>query len=1000
MCIKSKCLTRILAVGFVLTTALPASAQAKAKIAAYVELGTQGSQLMQTVGPEELSNQTEENPFKLKRFGKPIFFPLHPEYYATKGAGSLAFDGKADQYCLDRALVPDARRFVLEAWAMASKESHKGLHAVVAHGDGARGWMIAQQEDRWVVFIGGQGPVAFGKVVPEQWEHLAAVYDSGQVALYQNGVLLRRQSAGFRGLNANFSVGGVGGHNREGFAGRICSVRLSTFSEGAFDPVGDLMLDHEKIAKDQAKELRARQKRIDLLLDTSGVERVKSSNFPRQKKDWLIHRVDEPVRILAEPLEDGTRADITLTNGLVSRTFHVADNLACISYRNLSNEAEYVRSVQPEARIQLDGAWYDVGGLQGQKLKAYLMRDWLVDLHDDGKGFQFVGIETGAPKERYSWKPRYNSGEHAWPPKGKRVTMTYRMADSAPPEHRGTMVKVHYELYNGAPVMCKYIDFINTTKASINVDRVETEILAMQQDQVKRIHMESDYSCALFNRETGASDTQHLTGGFIEEYCSQGTTTKWRVEKDYHFYATHNQAEDKFLDFPHRNVLVCTIPVGPDVTVAPGESFTPMHSFELLHDSDDTERRSLGQRHMYRLIAPQVNEHLISAFISTTELKDLKPYIDQASELGFESLSLQWPSVRIAHDRLDDDYVNRFKEIADYARSKRIGLVGAYELAFASRGRGAPNNVVHPETKKPGGFFGQSACLGSEWMQGYSQRTLEFFDKTGFKMWEIDGPYHGEPCASDKHPGHKGLKDSQYQQWRTQVELIHQLLKRDVYIPIPDWYFLVGQSVMSMGYREAAAGLSANLQLLLYRQYIYDGTWFKTNTMGWIEFDIGKLKPYKENLAKYERWLIQGLGCGARINWRGRHQFYDTEETKAMVKGWFDWFRRHRAILNSDIIHLARPSGRDVDAIFHVNPHLEERGLAVLFNPLDEPMEKELRLPLYYTGIEEKASISVHTDSSDGGVSGIYTLDRERNVNVTVKVPPQGHVWLLIKKVE
>ena len=217
--------------------------------------------------------------------------------------------------------------------------------------------------------------------------------------------------------------------------------------------------------------------------------------------------------------------------------------------------------------------------------------------------------------------------------------------------------------------------------------------------------MESDYSHALFNRETKASDTQHLTGARINEFMSQGTTTKWRVEPEYHFYATHNQQEDKLLDFPRHNVLVSTIPKGPDETVHPDESFTSMHTFQLLHDSDDIERKSLAYRRMYRVIAPQINEQLTSAFLSSTKFDALRPYIDQCAELGFEYLSLQFPGVHIAHDRVDTEYIAKFKKIADYARSKGI-ILGAYELVIASRDRGTEHNVVHPATKKPGGFFG------------------------------------------------------------------------------------------------------------------------------------------------------------------------------------------------------------------------------------------------------------------------------------------------------
>ena len=986
-----------------------------------VEVGAQGTQLTHSIGPKALVNKasavTATADFasptprttggksrkkstgkknQLRRVGAPKYVSAQPDFYSLKGIGCLEFDGHDDLYFQSRAFISNSRNFVLETWAYANVKTAKGLHAVVAHGDGARGFLVAQKDDQWVAFVGGMGAVAIGKVERQVWVHLALVYEQGKLSVYQNGKKTQQVNARWRGLSENFSIGGIAGSKKECFAGRIAVVRLSRFKSNQFNPAKDFLIDSKQLKKIQARLTKKQRELISQLVQISGTEQVKQLTNFKQTSDWLVHHVKSPVRILACPNENGLNATIRLTNGLVSRDFFVSENLATVNLRNLSNGAQYLRSIQPEARINLDGKWYDVGGLKGQKLKAYLMNDWLGNLHDDGTGFQFQKIEIGKPKKRYHWKPRFNSGQHAWPPRGKRLTMKYIAPKSAKAEHRNTEVHIHYEMYEGIPVLCKYFEFVNKTKKPIDVDQIETEIIALQQDQLKRIHLESDFSHALFNRETKASDTQHLTGAKINEYMSQGTTTRWRVESGYHFYATHNQHEDKLLDFPHHNVMVSTIPKGPDETVAAGKTFTSMHSFLMLYDNDDAERKSLSYLRIYRTIAPQVNENLLSAFISSTDPKVLEPYMDQAAELGIECLSLQFPSVHIAHDNIDPKYISRFKSIADYGKSKGI-ILGAYELVIASRNRGARNNVVHPITKRPGGFFGQSACVGSDWFKQYRKNSLQFLDQTGFGMWDIDGPYHGEPCASPDHPGHKGLDDSQWQQWKIFRDFLAELMARDQYLPIPEWNFLCGQSVTSMGYREAAAGLPANLQLLLYRQYIYDGTWYKTPTMGWIEFNLSKLRPFKNNVKEYERWLVQGLGSGTRINWRGPGHFYDTPETKKLVKGWFDWYRRHRKILTSDIVHLARPSGRDLDAIFHVNPSLKERGLVVVFNPLSVPVKKNLDLPLYYTGIEDSAEISVHTDSSDTGTKNTYKLSRDFRVQVPIEVPAQGHIWLLIE---
>ena len=48
-----------------------------------------------------------------------------------------------------------------------------------------------------------------------------------------------------------------------------------------------------------------------------------------------------------------------------------------------------------------------------------------------------------------------------------------------------------------------------------------------------------------------------------------------------------------------------------------------------------------------------------------------------------------------------------------------------------------------------------------------------------------------------------------------------------------------------------------------------------------------------------------------------------------------EFHKKHRQVLDGDIIHLRRPDGRDWDGILHVNPDGEEKGLIMLYNPLE-----------------------------------------------------------------
>jgi hypothetical protein len=151
------------------------------------------------------------------------------------------------------------------------------------------------------------------------------------------------------------------------------------------------------------------------------------------------------------------------------------------------------------------------------------------------------------------------------------------------------------------------------------------------------------------------------------------------------------------------------------------------------------------------------------------------------------------------------------------------------------------------------------------------------------------------------------------------------------------------------------------------------------------------LEPLAEHLDAYGAHLAQNFGAGVQACYRGP-RLYDTAETKAVVRQWVDFYREYRAILDSDIIHVRRPDGRDIDCILHVNPQLKTKGLAMVYNPLDRAVQRELTLPLYYTGLTETAGIRERE-----APARTCKLDRRYTVTITVEVPARACTWLVIE---
>jgi hypothetical protein len=282
----------------------------------------------------------------------------------------------------------------------------------------------------------------------------------------------------------------------------------------------------------------------------------------------------------------------------------------------------------------------------------------------------------------------------------------------------------------------------------------------------------------------------------------------------------------------------------------------------------------------------------------------------------------------------------------------------------------------------------------------YRDKIKYFFIRTGFDIWENDGPYPGDLCASTTHPGHKGLDDSQWRQMEIQKEIYRWLNEKGVYINAPDWYFLDGTHKIAIGYREVNFSLPRENQKILNRQNIYDGTWEKTGSMGWGFVPLTRyqgggpeaiLEPLHEHLKDYEQLMMQYYGAGVQACYRGP-RLYDTDATKQTVINVIKWYKKYRDILNAEIIHLRRADGRDWDGIVHVNPYLKTKGLLMLYNPLKEKITRTIKVPLYYTGLTREVKIA-----EKEGKKELKTMNRNYEIELTFTIDPENYTWYVIE---
>lgn len=694
------------------------------------------------------------------------------------------------------------------------------------------------------------------------------------------------------------------------------------------------------------------------------------SSAPAERGDWLVR----PPAAKAALYRSDDNKELILDNGLVRRTFRLAPNAATVGLENRRTGETLLRAVEPEAQLTIDGRQIQVGGLSGQPNRAFLRREWLDTLTAAPDSLPFAGFALGRTAPRFAWKPT-GGVEAPWPPPGVALTLRF--------ESPAVRAEIRYELYDGLPLLSKQVILTNTGARAFRLNRFVVETLAA-------VEAESIVDVPeRWEQPNLTVVTDYSFGGMAQNNAR--SPVRWRIDPAYETQVNYEKKTPCLLE--------CAPPVGPEIDVAPGESAETFRVFELLHDSADRERRGLAIRRMYRALAPWSQDNPLMLHLTSTDPATMRTAIDQCAEVGFEMVILSFGSGLNMED-ISVPNLAKFKEIADYAHRKGLRF-GGYSL-LASRRISEEHDVIHPQTGKTGGaIFGNSPCLCSAWGREYFDRIRRFFAATGFDLLEHDGSYPGDVCASTTHPDHRDLGDSQWKQFERIAAFYRECRAQGIFLNVPDWYFLQGSAKTGMGYRETNWSLPRAQQHIHCRQNLFDGTWEKTPSMGWmmtplVEYQGGgaaaTIEPLKEHLSDYGLHLANNLGYGAQACYRGPRLF-DAPQTKAMVKGWVDWFKAHRAILESDLLHLRRADGRDWDGVLHVNPARKEKGLAVLYNPLFEPITREIVLPLYYTGLTERARVRI-----DGkGRAKVYRLARDYSIRVTVTIPPQGLTWLTLE---
>ena len=342
----------------------------------------------------------------------------------------------------------------------------------------------------------------------------------------------------------------------------------------------------------------------------------------------------------------------------------------------------------PEGYIILDNTKYPIGGLIQTGHHSFINRSKLSIMENS---FQMVNYTVGSPIAPYPWSPGYRHAPRnvSWPPQGKTLTVLFKPPSKvALKSHSGILVYVNYELYQGVPILAKWMTVKNTMDTPVQVTAITIEMLGTN----KPYAPPGLSSLAQpWEHDTTAVTVSWL---YVEATIPHGANIAWDSDA--------NIGESPGADEP---LLVCSYTIGPGVVLhgnpnnkinnytgghdhkfsindtykqRPGRmvsEFDTYHVLELVTDTFDLERTALSRHRMTRLLAPQTQENPIYFHGTNSTPEGFRSAVDQMAEVGFEMYIDSFGSGFNLED-LSEENVEAISNNIKYAHSKGIEVGG------------------------------------------------------------------------------------------------------------------------------------------------------------------------------------------------------------------------------------------------------------------------------------------------------------------------------------
>lgn len=282
--------------------------------------------------------------------------------------------------------------------------------------------------------------------------------------------------------------------------------------------------------------------------------------------------------------------------------------------------------------------------------------------------FQYVSHSQLTPVAPFHWEPglRHSPKEGKWPRDGVQLKVDFKApTDVTRPSHTNVTVSIHYELYQGVPILSKWISLEYSGRTPVAVGSVITEYLSVQKPYVPW-----DYNAVTWPWTRGTGITSSWL--YVEPTVYHGSLVQWTTDPD---AAVTFGADEADLQCGYADSGFGVYLANDSSSLAYLTQVETFRCIELVTDSSDKERVALSRHRLTRLLTPQTQENPIFFHATNTTSAGFRAAVDQMANVGFEMFIYSFGSSFRMEDTSQSNILQITNDIS-YAKSKGIEVGG------------------------------------------------------------------------------------------------------------------------------------------------------------------------------------------------------------------------------------------------------------------------------------------------------------------------------------